>query len=96
MAEIVCYHLITGVEIVGILVQENEEFFILEKVRRIYTTMSEGTLNVLLLPYATGAIDVDLDFYHSAVVSDYDPDSWFVEQYNKEVHGADVATTIGL
>ena len=96
MSEVVCYHLITGVEIIGTLTQENEEFFILEKVRKIHTSMEDGKLSVLFLPYATGAIDVDLDFYHSAVISDYDPDSWFVEQYNKEVHGADVATTIGL
>ncbi len=96
MAEVICYHLITGVEIVGTLTDETEEFFILEKVRKIHTTVENGELTIMLLPYASGNLDVEMDFFHESIVSDYEPDSDFIASYNRQIYGADIATSIGV
>ena len=96
MAIIICYQLITGVEIVGTIVEEADEYITLENVRKIHTEIDGSGLSVMLLPYATGSVDTVLDFSYDSIVTDYEPDADFITSSNKQIHGSDIATTIGL
>jgi len=93
---ITAYKLITGEEIIGELVEENEETFILGKVHKMSYTNSPEGLAYTMIPYMLSNVHAELEFLQNDVITSVEVDQDIEKTFLKETTGLDIATSFGV
>ena len=89
------YKLITGEEIVGKLIEDGEDYFVLDKVFLIEEAPSEVGIGYTLTPYMLSNHEAELEFNYSDIITSVEVHKEISNTYLKETMGVDFAAQFG-
>lgn len=96
MSEVICLHLCSGVEIIGTICEENDESITINNTRKIMVGMDKDGYNIMMWPYATGNLNIELEFYWDDIISCYYPEDELIKEYLQQTLQLEIATSIGI
>ncbi len=88
--------LITGEEIIGKVLEDNEEYISLSNVRSIELVENDDGLSVRLYPYMYSSQDAELDFEYEHIITYCLPDEELEKTYLEQCLNIDISASFGV
>lgn len=93
--KIVCIKFQNAIEVIGEILEENEELLTISKVRNVMGLVINGKYEVQFYPFNYCNINTDIPIYWDSILTMYPPTEEMVDLYKRNIIGDNVSAIFG-